>query len=83
MKDSRPYITINVAMTADGKIDTTERRGAQISSSDDWERVDRLRADHDAVMVGGQTMLEEDPRLTVKSSKLRAERIARGLDENP
>ena len=83
MKNSQPYITINVAMTADGKIDTVERQGAKISSPDDWERVDRLRADHDAIMVGGRTLMEEDPRLTVKSSGLRAERLARGLGESP
>jgi len=70
-------------MTADGKIDTVERLGATISSALDWERVDRLRAESDAVMVGGHTLLGDDPRLTVKSSLLRAARKARGLDENP
>src|SRR6516164_1747311 len=70
-------------MTADGKIDTVARRGAGISSERDWERVDRLRAASDAVMVGGHTLLQEDPRLTVKSPLLRAERLARSLDENP
>ena len=79
----RPFVTINSAMTADGKIDTFERTGAVISSAHDWERVDRLRADSDAVMVGGHTLLGEDPRLTVKSPLLRAERRARGADENP
>lgn len=74
---------INVAMTADGKIDTFERRGAAISSQKDRERVDRLRADADAVMVGGHTLLDEDPRLTVRSADLRAEREARGLPPNP
>jgi 2,5-diamino-6-(ribosylamino)-4(3H)-pyrimidinone 5'-phosphate reductase len=70
-------------MTADGKIDTAARQGAAISSPDDWERVDRLRAESDAVMVGGRTLLGEDPRLTVKSPGLRAGRCSRGLDENP
>src|SRR5438067_2215611 len=70
-------------MTADGKIDTFERRSAAISSAQDWERVDRLRAESDAVMVGGHTLLGDDPRLTVKSPVLRAERRARGLYENP
>ena len=83
MQSSLPYISLNVAMTADGKIDTFERQGAKISSADDWERVDRLRADHEAIMVGGRTLLEEDPRLTVKSPVLRAARLARGTDENP
>jgi 2,5-diamino-6-(ribosylamino)-4(3H)-pyrimidinone 5'-phosphate reductase len=79
----RPYVMINVASTFDGKIDTRERRGAAISSEADRERVDRLRASVDAVMVGGRTLHDEDPRLTVKSPSLRAERLARGQPENP
>ena len=79
----RPFVFINVAMTADGKIDTFERKGASISSQSDKERVDRLRAESDAVMVGGKTLLDEDPKLTVKSEVLRAERVARGLSPNP
>lgn len=80
---NRPFVFINAAVTADGKIDTRERRGATISSARDKARVDRLRAGADAVMVGGKTLLEEDPRLTVKSEALRAERAARGLSPNP
>jgi 2,5-diamino-6-(ribosylamino)-4(3H)-pyrimidinone 5'-phosphate reductase len=79
----RPYVHINVAMTADGKIDTFERRGAAISSPRDKERVDRLRAAADAVMVGGRTLLDENPKLTVKSAELRAEREAHALSPNP
>src|SRR5687767_4314813 len=79
----RPFVFINVAMTADGKIDTFERKGAAISSQHDKERVDRLRAESDAVMVGGRTLLVEDPKLTVKSEILRTERVARGLSANP
>ena len=45
--------------------------------------MDRLRAESDAVMVGGKTLLDEDPKLTVKSEALRAERVARGLSPNP
>ena len=79
----RPYVFINVAMSTDGKIDTFERRGATISSQRDKERVDRLRAEADAVMVGGHTLLTENPKLTVKSAQLRAVREARGLSPNP
>jgi 2,5-diamino-6-(ribosylamino)-4(3H)-pyrimidinone 5'-phosphate reductase len=80
---NRPFVFVNVAMTADGKIDTFQRRGTAISSARDKERVDELRAGADAVMVGGRTLLDEDPRLTVKSERLRAERVARGLSPNP
>jgi 2,5-diamino-6-(ribosylamino)-4(3H)-pyrimidinone 5'-phosphate reductase len=79
----RPYVFLNVAMTADGKIDTFVRQGASISSQRDKQRVDHLRAEADAVMVGGRTLLDENPKLTVKSADLRAARKARGLTPNP
>jgi 2,5-diamino-6-(ribosylamino)-4(3H)-pyrimidinone 5'-phosphate reductase len=80
---NRPFVFINVAMTADGKIDTFQRKGSAISSERDKERVDRLRADADAIMVGGKTLLDEDPKLTVKSEELRAERVTSGRSPNP
>ena len=80
---NRPFVFINVAVTADGKIDTFERKGSAISSQGDKERVDKLRAGADAIMVGGRTLLDEDPKLTVKSELLRAERVASGLSPNP
>jgi len=79
----RPFVFINVAVSADGKMDTFERKGAAISSPEDKRRVDELRAEAEAVMVGGQTLLSESPKLTVKSPELRAERLAKGLPENP
>jgi 2,5-diamino-6-(ribosylamino)-4(3H)-pyrimidinone 5'-phosphate reductase len=80
---NRPYTFINVAMTADGKIDTFERKGAAISSKWDKERVDELRASADGILVGGKTLLDELPKLTVKSEALREGRIQRGLPPNP
>ena len=80
---NRPFVFINVAMTVDGKIDTFARKGAAISSPRDKQRVDQLRAESDAVLVGGKTLLDEDPKLTVKSEALRTERVAHGLSPNP
>jgi 2,5-diamino-6-(ribosylamino)-4(3H)-pyrimidinone 5'-phosphate reductase len=74
---------MNLAATADGKIDTFERRGATISSARDKQRVDRLRADSDGILVGGRTLHDESPALTLKSVELRAERKALGVAENP
>lgn len=80
---NRPYVFINVAMTADGKIDTFERKGAAISSRKDKERVDQLRAAADGILIGGRTLLEELPKLTVKNEALCEGRIQRGLAPNP
>jgi 2,5-diamino-6-(ribosylamino)-4(3H)-pyrimidinone 5'-phosphate reductase len=80
---NKPYTFINVAMTADGKIDTFERKGSAISSKRDKQRVDELRAAADGILVGGKTLLDEHPKLTVKNEALREERILRGLSPNP
>lgn len=79
----KPFIFINSAMSLDGKLSTFERKQVKISNKEDFERVDRLRASADAVMVGSNTVAIDDPKLTVKSEELRKERMAKGLPENP
>lgn len=79
----RPFVFVNIAMSADGKISTRERRQVRISGSEDFARVDRIKAGSDAVMVGIGTVLADNPSLTVKSPELRAERVAAGKDEHP
>ena len=79
----RPYVFVNMAMTADGKIDTVERGGARISGTADTARVDTLRAGADAVMVGGTTLRREDPRLTVRDPELVVQRGRSGRPAQP
>jgi 2,5-diamino-6-(ribosylamino)-4(3H)-pyrimidinone 5'-phosphate reductase len=79
----RPYVVVNVAMSADGKLSTRERRQVKISGVQDFQRVDRLKAGSDAVMVGIGTVIADDPSLTVKSEECRQHRIDRGVDEHP
>jgi 2,5-diamino-6-(ribosylamino)-4(3H)-pyrimidinone 5'-phosphate reductase len=79
----RPFVFVNVAMSADGKISTRERRQVRISGSADFSRVDRIKAESDAIMVGIGTVLADNPSLTVKSPELRAGRRAAGKDEHP
>ena len=80
---SRPFIFINAAMSADGKIATIQRNQTRISGSLDFDRVDELRATSDAIMVGIGTVLSDNPSLTVKSAARREKRRGQGLDENP
>lgn len=62
----RPKVIVNCAMSADGKIAGVDRRQTRISSREDMERVKRLRASCDAIMVGVGTVIADDPHLTVK-----------------
>ncbi len=82
-KPGRPFVFINAAMSADGKIATIERKQTRISGSFDFDRVDELRASSDAIMVGIGTVLSDNPSLTVKSRERREKRRSMGLDENP
>ena len=79
----RPYVVVNVAMSADGKLSTRERRQVKISGPGDFARVDRLKAGCDAVMVGIGTVLADDPSLTVKADECRKLRRDRGENEHP
>ncbi|MDV0443037.1 2,5-diamino-6-(ribosylamino)-4(3H)-pyrimidinone 5'-phosphate reductase [Methanorbis rubei] len=79
----RPYVIINAAMSADGKISTKEHRQTKISGDQDFARVDRLRADCDAVMVGIGTILADDSSLRLKNPDLIAERASQGREEQP
>ncbi|WNY28220.1 2,5-diamino-6-ribosylamino-4(3H)-pyrimidinone 5'-phosphate reductase [Methanimicrococcus stummii] len=82
-QSDRPYIFINSAVSADGKLSTFERKQVKISGKADFDRVDELRAETDAIMVGIGTVLADDPSLTVKSEERRQARAAAGRDENP
>jgi 2,5-diamino-6-(ribosylamino)-4(3H)-pyrimidinone 5'-phosphate reductase len=79
----KPFIFINSAMSADGKISSFLRRQVRISGNEDLARVDGLRASSDAIMVGVGTVLADDPGLRVKSNHLRKDRLEKGARENP
>ncbi len=80
---TRPFVFINSAMSADGKISSFERSQVRISGKADKARVDLLRAESDAVMVGVGTVLADDPSLRVKSASSREVRRAKGWPEDP
>ena len=82
-RSGRPFVFINAAMSADGKIATIERRQTRISGSQDFDRMDELRATSDAIMIGIGTVLSDNPSLTVKSKERREKRRSMGLEEIP
>ncbi len=60
----KPFVLLNSAMTVDGKI-ATKDSSLQISGKNDLIRVHELRKKYDAIMVGINTVIIDNPKLTV------------------
>jgi riboflavin-specific deaminase-like protein len=79
----RPYVLLSVAMSVDGFIDDTTDNRLLLSNEADFDRVDQVRAESDAIMIGAETLRRDNPRLLVNSAERRAAREARGLPPYP
>jgi riboflavin-specific deaminase-like protein len=77
-----PFVFVNIAITADGKIAPSSRRFEPFSSRADQRRMLDLRAEADAVMCGARTV--ENGKVTLGSGgpKYRARRVAAGRAEH-
>lgn len=66
----RPLVTVKTATTADGRIATRTGASQWITSLAARERVHLMRAQHDAIAVGIDTVLHDDPQLTCRQAGL-------------
>ena len=64
----KPFVLLNSAMTVDGKI-ATENSSMKISGEQDLIRVHELRKKYDAIMVGINTVIVDNPKLTIHKIK--------------
>lgn len=76
-----PFVLVNMAMTADGKIATANRLVSSFSSALDHEHLLALRATADAVMAGARTVDSAPINLGPGPVKFRRQRLKRGLAE--
>ena len=80
-KPKLPFVLVNMAMTADGKIATANRAISSFTSARDHEHLLALRASADAVMAGARTVDSASITLGPGPAKFRRQRLKRGLAE--
>ncbi|GAA2806734.1 hypothetical protein GCM10010441_34400 [Kitasatospora paracochleata] len=80
---TRPYVLLSAAVSLDGHLDDASPERLLLSNAEDFDRVDELRAGCDAILVGGNTLRRDNPRLLVNSADRRAARTAAGKPAYP
>jgi riboflavin-specific deaminase-like protein len=81
LRDGLPFVYLNVATTADGKLAPTNRQFVPFSSKRDQELLIELRTRCDAVMAGARTVDSVSVNLGPGGKKYRDMRVKNGLNE--
>ncbi len=66
IKTGMPFITVKCALSIDGKIATRKNDSKWISGKEARKFSHGLRDEHDAILVGINTVIEDDPKLTAR-----------------
>lgn len=70
MKEGRPFVTLKVAMSLDGKIGLMSGESKWVTGPDSRANVQQLRARSSAIITGTGTVRADNPRLTVRDDSL-------------
>ncbi len=66
VKTLKPFVTLKMAMTLDGKIASRQGQGEWITSDFSRQYVHHLRSHYDAILTTASTVIADDPKLTVR-----------------
>lgn len=64
--DGLPFVTVSYAQSLDGCLASHDHRALALSGQASMTLTHAIRASHDAILVGVQTVLSDDPMLTVR-----------------
>ena len=68
MEKSKPYVILSAAISIDGKI-ATRTGNSKLSSTEDFIRLHKLRTKVDGILIGKNTMMKDNPLLTVRHAR--------------
>jgi diaminohydroxyphosphoribosylaminopyrimidine deaminase/5-amino-6-(5-phosphoribosylamino)uracil reductase len=78
----RPFVHLKLAMSLDGRISLRNSVSTRLSGKQSSARVQDLRHEHDAILVGGSTAFVDNPSLTDRSGKPRRRKLVRVVLDN-
>ncbi|MGB7069141.1 MAG: bifunctional diaminohydroxyphosphoribosylaminopyrimidine deaminase/5-amino-6-(5-phosphoribosylamino)uracil reductase RibD [Pyrinomonadaceae bacterium] len=81
-RNGRPFVHLKLAVSLDGRISLNKSVSTALSGDGALKRVHEIRHDHDAILVGSNTVLVDDPNLTDRSGKPRRRELARVVLDN-
>ncbi len=81
-KFGRPFVHLKMAMSLDGRISLEKNISTALSGKESGERVQDWRYENDAILVGGNTALVDNPNLTDRSGKERNRKLVRVVLDN-
>ncbi|HYJ91062.1 MAG TPA: bifunctional diaminohydroxyphosphoribosylaminopyrimidine deaminase/5-amino-6-(5-phosphoribosylamino)uracil reductase RibD, partial [Pyrinomonadaceae bacterium] len=81
-RKGRPFVHLKLAMSLDGRISLNKSVSTALSSAEARDRVQELRHEYDAILVGGNTAFVDDPNLTDRSGRPRRRPLVRVILDN-
>lgn len=82
-KLKKPFVFLCTGMSLDGKLSNFKKEQIEIANNDDKEMLYSCRIKADAIMVGGNTLTQDDPKLTVKKRERKNKRISLSKSSEP
>jgi diaminohydroxyphosphoribosylaminopyrimidine deaminase/5-amino-6-(5-phosphoribosylamino)uracil reductase len=81
-KTKRPFVHLKMAMSLDGRISLRDSVSTTFSGKESFQKVHDLRHEYDAILVGANTAVVDNPSLTDRSGKPRRKKLVRVVLDN-
>jgi diaminohydroxyphosphoribosylaminopyrimidine deaminase/5-amino-6-(5-phosphoribosylamino)uracil reductase len=78
----RPFVTVKIATDSNGSVDDLSENAGRFTSQECLVRVHELRKDCDAILVGSNTVIRDDPSLTVRLVETERQPLRVVIDPN-